>query len=96
MFHTTRALVLREVRYKEADRILSKIYNKEYMSNSEKTFLSKSQPIIEELVKRQEELSNDAGLSPQRTEQIANEINDRVSNQKKKAIGSTNSRGIRK
>ena len=81
---------------KEANRILDKIYNKEYMSNSEKTFLSKSQPIIEELVKRQEELSNDAGLSPQRAEQIANEINDRVSNQKKKAIGSTNSRGIRK
>lgn len=81
---------------KEANRILDKIYNKENMSNSEKTFLSKSQSVIEELVQRQEELSADAGISPQRADQIAGEINDRLSNQKKKALGSTNSRGIQK
>ena len=81
---------------KEANRILDKIYNKENMSNSEKTFLSKSQSVIEELVQRQEELSADAGISPQRADQIAGEINDRLSNQKKKALSSTNSRGIQK
>ena len=81
---------------KEAERILGKIYNKEYMSNSEKIFLSKSKSVIEELVKRQQELGEEAGLTQQRAEKIAEEINDRISNQKTKALGGTNTRGIQK
>ena len=80
----------------EANRILSKIYNKEYMSNSEKIFLSKSRTVAEELVKRQQELAEEAGLSPQRSELIANEINERITNAKTKELGGTNSRGIQK
>ena len=80
----------------EANRILGKIYNKEYMSNSEKIFLSKSQSIIEELVQRQQELGEEAGLSQQRSEAIAGEINDRITNEKKKALGGTNTRGVQK
>ena len=81
---------------KEAERILGKIYNKEYMSNSEKIFLSKSKSVIEELVKRQQELGEEAGLTQQRAEKIAEEINDRISSAKTKALGGTNTRGIQK
>jgi serine/threonine protein kinase len=79
---------------KEADRILSKIYNKEYMSNSEKKFLSESESTIEELMKTQSELGADAGLSPERSQLIATEIIERITNQKKQQIGGTNSRGV--
>ena len=79
---------------KEADRILSKIYNKEYMSNSEKQFMSESESTIEELMKSQSKLGSDAGLTPERSQLIATEIIERITNQKKKELGGTNSRGI--
>lgn len=88
--------IFRKKYEQEADRILGKIYNKEHMSNSEKIFLSKSQSIIEELVQRQEELGEEAGLTPQRAEKIAEEINDRIVSQKNQALGGTNTRGIQK
>ena len=88
--------IFRKKYEREAERILGKIYNKEYMSNSEKVFLSKSQSIIEELVQRQQELSDEAGLSQQRAEKIAEEINDRITSQKNKELGGTNARGIQK
>ena len=81
---------------KEAERILSKIYNKEYMSNSEKIFLSKSRSVLEELMKKQEEMGHEAGLTPERSQLLATEIIDRISDQKKKELGGTNSRAIQK
>lgn len=80
---------------KEADRILSKIYNKEYMSNSEKKFMSESESTIEELMKSQSELGADAGLTPERSQLIATEIIERITNQKKQQLN-TNSRAIQK
>ena len=81
---------------KEADRILSKIYNKEYMSNAEKKFTAESESTIQELMKKQAELGEEAGLTPERAQLIATEIIDRVTEQKKKEMGGTNSRGIQK
>ena len=66
------------------------------MSNSEKIFLSKSRSIIEELVQRQQELGDEAGLSRDRAEKIAEEINDHITTQKNKELGGTNARGIQK
>ena len=86
--------IFRKKYEKEADRILSKIYNKEYMSNSEKKFLSESESTIEELMKSQSELGAEAGLSPERSQLIATEIIDRITNQKKQQMGGTNSRGV--
>ena len=80
----------------EADRILSKIYNKEYMSNAEKKFTAESQSTIDELMKKQAELGNDAGLTPERSQLIATEIIDRITEQKKKEMGGSNSRAIQK
>jgi hypothetical protein len=80
----------------EAERILSKIYNKEYMSNAEKKFTAESQATIDELMKKQAELGSDAGLTPERAQLIATDIIDRVTEQKKKEMGGTNSRAIQK
>ncbi|MBQ7513568.1 MAG: protein kinase family protein [Prevotella sp.] len=79
---------------KEADRILSKIYNKDYMSNSEKQFLSQSRSTLEELMQAQQQMGKDAGLTLERSQLIASEIIDRITNQKKKEMGGTNSRGV--
>lgn len=86
--------IFRKKYEKEADRILSKIYNKEYMSNSEKKFLSESESTIEELMKSQSKLGEEAGLTPERSQLIATEIIDRITNQKKQQMGGTNSRGV--
>lgn len=80
---------------KEADRILSKIYNKEYMSNSEKKFMAESESTIDELMKTQSEIGADAGLTPERSQLIATEIIERITNQKKQQLN-TNSRAIQK
>ena len=86
--------IFRKKYTQEAERILSKIYNKEYMSNAEKKFTAESESTIVELMKKQAELGNDAGLTPERSQLIATEIIDRITEQKKKEMGGTNSRAI--
>ena len=86
--------IFRKKYSEEADRILSKIYNKEYMSNAEKKFTAESQSTIDELMKKQAELGSDAGLTPERSQLIATEIIDRITDKKKKELGGTNSRGV--
>ncbi len=81
---------------KEADRILSKIYNNNYMNNSEKKFMSESKSTIEELMEAQSSIGSEAGLSPERSQLIATEIIERVTNQKKKAVGAEKSLGVQK
>lgn len=88
--------IFRKKYEKEADRILSKIYNKEYMSNAEKKFTSESQTTIDELMKKQAELGENAGLTPERAQLLATEIIDRITEQKKKEMGGSNSRAIQK
>ena len=86
--------IFRKKYTQEAERILSKIYNKDYMSNAEKKFSAESESTINELMKKQAELGNDAGLTPERSQLIATEIIDRVTEKKKKEMGSTNSRSV--
>ena len=88
--------IFRKKYAEEADRILSKIYNKEYMSSAEKKFTAESQSTIDELMKKQAELGGDAGLTPERSQLIATEIIERITEQKKKEMGSTNSKAIQK
>ena len=81
----------------EADRILSKIYNKDYMSSSEKKFLSESQSTIDELMKTQQKLGEEADLTPERSQLIATEIIDRITEKKKREMGGgSNKYGIQK
>ena len=86
--------IFRKKYTQEAERILSKIYNKDYMSNAEKKFSAESESKINELMKKQAELGNDSGLTPERSQLIATEIIDRVTEKKKKEMGSTNSRSV--
>lgn len=88
--------IFRKKYAKEADRILSKIYNKEYMSNAEKKFTAESESTIDELMKTQAKMGEEAGLTPERAQLIASEIIDRITEQKKKEMGGTNSRAIKK
>ena len=88
--------IFRKKYEKEADRILSKIYNNDYMSNSEKKFMSESESTIDELMKVQDEMTAESGLSPERARVISSQIIERITEQKKKALGGTNSRGIQK
>jgi serine/threonine protein kinase len=88
--------IFRKKYEQEADRILNKIYNRDNMSNSEKIFLSKSRSVSEELAKRQQELGDEAGISGEKASRIAAEINERLSNQKRDALGGTNVYGIQK
>lgn len=78
----------------EADRILSHIYTKDYMSNSEKKFMTESEGTIQQLLKAQEEICSEVSIEPTRAQLIATEIIERLTEQKKKQMGGTNSRGI--
>ena len=71
---------------KEADRILSKIYNKDYMNATEKQFAAQSQSTIEELMKVQQKMGQEASLTPERAQLIASEIIERITNEKKKQL----------
>ena len=71
---------------KEADRNLSKIYNKDYMNSTEKQFAAQSQSTIEELMKVQQKMGQEASLTPERAQLIASEIIERITNEKKKQL----------
>lgn len=86
--------IFRKKYEKEADRILSKIYNKQYMNASEKKFLAESETTIDELMKVQSDLGSDAGLAPERSQLIATEIIERITNQKKKELGLDKNLGV--
>ena len=79
-----------------ADKILSKIYSKENMNVSEKNFLSQSESTVNELMKAQQEIAAESALDPSRSQLIATEIIERLTEQKKNALGGSNSRGIQK
>lgn len=71
---------------REANRILSGIYSDDRMRNNEKNFLAGSHSTMEELVKAQTKLGNDAGLAETRSKVIASEIIDQVTNRLKKQM----------
>lgn len=79
--------IFRKKYEKEADRILSKIYNKDYMSKSEKKFMAESQSTIKELMDLQASMGEEASLTPERAQLIASGIIERLTNEKKKALG---------
>ena len=70
----------------EADRLLSNIYNSEYMNSSEKKFMSEMSSVNEELIKLQTEIGNEAGLSDARSQLLATQIVETLTEQKKKKL----------
>lgn len=71
---------------KEADRILSKVYNNERMNASEKSFMASSNAMRDELVKVQNELAVHAGISDDRAGRIATEVIDQLTKEKQEAL----------
>ena len=65
---------------------MSDIYNNEHMNSTEKNFRAGSQSTLEELVKSQVELGQQAGLSESRSQLIAGEIIDQISAKLKKQM----------
>ncbi len=86
--------IFRKKYEKEADRILSKIYNKENMGATEKQFLAQSQATLKELMELQQKMGEEASLTPERSQLLASQIIERITNEKKKQIGSSNRYGI--
>jgi hypothetical protein len=58
--------------------------------------MSQSESTIQELMKAQEEIAGESSLDPSRSQLIATEIIERITEQKKKELGGSNSRGIQK
>lgn len=71
---------------RKANQILSNIYTNERMTSTEKNFMAGSQATLEELVKTQVELGQQAGLSESRSQLIAGEIIDQISAKLKKQM----------
>ena len=68
---------------READRILSGIYTDDRMRTTEKNFRAGSQSTMEELVKIQAQYGKDAGISETRSQVIASQIIEQVTNRLK-------------
>lgn len=71
---------------KEADRILSKVYNNEKMNLSEKDFMARSRTMTEELAKVESELAKKSSLGNERSQRIASEIIDQLTAKKMEAL----------
>lgn len=71
---------------KEADRILSKVYNSEKMNLSEKDFMVRSRQMTEELSKVEQELAKEANLGNEKSQRIASEIIDQLTTKKMEAL----------
>lgn len=80
--------IFRKKYTKEADRILSKIYNNSHMGSNEKKFVAANQTTIDELVKVQEQLAEQSNISKARSLRLATEIIDEITERKKKALTS--------
>lgn len=70
----------------EADRLLSNIYNNEHMNASEKKFMAEMSSVNEALIKLQVDIGNEAGLSDARSQLIATQIVESLTEQKKKKL----------
>lgn len=82
---------------KEAERVLSKVYTPERMSADENVFMTLSSSANAELLKKQSELGSQSGLNDTKSQRIASEIIDQVTNRLKAQMGnSSNSKGIQR
>lgn len=71
---------------KEADAILDKVYNDEGMNASEKVFKANSQSMVEELMKMQKKLAEEAGISEEEAGRISQEVVEKLSTEKQKSL----------
>ena len=78
--------IFRKQFQKEAERIISKVYDNSHLNSTEKQFMTESRDMMQELVNAQVKLGNEAGLSDAKSQRIASDIVERITNQKKKEM----------
>lgn len=71
---------------KEADRILSDIYDNSRMSATEKNYRAGSQSMAEELIKLQTEMGEQAGLTEEEAGRIGQQIVEQITKQKQEQL----------
>lgn len=69
-----------------ADRILSRVYDNAHMNSSEKKFITEMSAVNEELLKAQNEIAEQSSLSLEKSQMIASEIIETLTEQKKKKL----------
>ena len=74
--------IFRKQFQREADAILSKVYNKNNMNLTEKDFMVRSKSMTEELAKKEQELAKAANLGNEKSQRIASEIIDQLTTKK--------------
>lgn len=78
-------------RYAEAaEQILAKVYNSDYATRSEKDFMTLSTEMNEQLVATQMKLAADADISDSKSQRIAAEIIEMLTNRMKRDLGIRN------
>jgi hypothetical protein len=71
---------------REAERVLSKIYSKDRMGLSERSFIASNNAMASELLKTQGELAGKAGIPSDRADHIAAEIVEKLTREKQKGV----------
>ena len=88
--------IFRKQYTKDAERILSGVYNNERMNNNQKNFEVASERAMQELVEKQIELGEHSSLSKEKSQRIASEIIEQVTERKKAEMGQKPKYGIQK
>ena len=88
--------IFRKQYTKEAERILDRVYNNDKMGGGQKNFEAASEQAMKELVKKQSELGEHSSLSKEKSQRIASEIIEQVTERKKAQMGEKQKNGIQK
>ena len=75
---------------KEAERVLSGVYNSRTMNGGQKAFEDASSRAMEELIEKQIELSEHSALPSEKSQRIATEIIEQITERKKAAMNKNN------
>ena len=78
--------IFRKHYQREADRILSKIYDNERMGSSEKAFMANTQSMAEELLNTQKKLAEEMGIDEGTAGNLGHEIVEELTKQKQQAL----------
>ena len=78
--------IFRKHYQREADRILSKIYDNERMGSSEKAFMANTQSMAEELLNTQKKLAEEMGIDEGTAGKLGHEIVEELTKQKQQAL----------
>ena len=81
---------------KEADRILSGVYNSKNMAGGQKSFEQASNKAMQELVEKQIELGEHSSLPSEKSQRIASEIIEQITERKKVEMGDKPNYGYQK